>query len=367
METSFEHVGPVDFMLVAAAIVGAAFMLLAGMALVSERFLTRPGPVRIVVNGEKNVLSQTGVTLRDALRNGGIFLPGTCGSLASCGLCRITMLDPPRALPTEKCVLSAVEIAGGVRLACQHRLKRDVEIRVPDRLLAAVGLTLTLIETTKANADVRRLQFDVSDAGNFSFRAGQYLQLEIPHPSAGTVYRAYSIASDPRRPTRIDLYVKKVPGGWASGYLHRLRPEDQLRATGPFGEFCVPDDTDATLITGGIGIAPAFAIVPEFRARTGGRRLTLLAGAAKNADGFYRRTFGELALRSENFSFEFAADEGSATGRFALAKIVSGRISGSAPVGIFMISGPEKMALAIRSLLLEKGVSPDRILCDRHM
>jgi uncharacterized 2Fe-2S/4Fe-4S cluster protein (DUF4445 family) len=77
-------------------------------------------------------------TLLEAARRLGVDLVSLCGGEGTCGRCRVQVLDPAAVSPptaVEIEALSADELLGGYRLACQTRLRGDVKVRLPPESL----------------------------------------------------------------------------------------------------------------------------------------------------------------------------------------------------------------------------------------
>jgi CDP-4-dehydro-6-deoxyglucose reductase, E3 len=114
---------------------------------------------------------------------------------------------------------------------------------------------------------------------------GEYLLLEddkrrIPQ-------RSYSIANAPRADGSISLLVTRVPGGQASHWIHeRLRPGDEVIATGPYGTFVADPASCAPCLylAGGSGLAPMRALLQASLASGSARSLTLIFSARTEAD-----------------------------------------------------------------------------------
>ena len=78
------------------------------------------------------------------------------------------------------------------------------------------------------------------------FQAGQYINLELPGIEGS---RAFSLANPPSRPDEVELHVRLVEGGAATGYIHQqLKVGDQLSLSGPYGMFFVRNSQPGDLI-----------------------------------------------------------------------------------------------------------------------
>ena len=67
-------------------------LLLVVVLIVAKRYLVTSGDVKILINGEKEVIAQAGSTLLNTLSTQNIFLPSACGGGGSCALCRFLVI-----------------------------------------------------------------------------------------------------------------------------------------------------------------------------------------------------------------------------------------------------------------------------------
>jgi CDP-4-dehydro-6-deoxyglucose reductase len=71
--------------------------------------------------------------------------------------------------------------------------------------------------------DVRQLDLRLIEPKTITFKPGQFISFEMPHPQTGRlVTRPYSIASQPSRSDVITLLLNLVLGGPGSTYLFNL-------------------------------------------------------------------------------------------------------------------------------------------------
>ena len=64
--------------------------------------------------------------------------------------------------------------------------------------------------------DVRQLDLQLIEPKTITFKPGQFVSFEVPHPQTGhVVTRPYSIASQPSRSDAITLLLNLVPGDQA--------------------------------------------------------------------------------------------------------------------------------------------------------
>ncbi|GAA2245232.1 FAD-dependent oxidoreductase [Herbiconiux moechotypicola] len=118
--------------------------------------------------------------------------------------------------------------------------------------------------------------FDFAPAAPLRFRAGQYVELTLPHAKADArgTRRVFSIASGPSSASELVSVGLKLPqpGSSFKRALRDLEPGSTVRATWVGGDFLLPADasTPVLLVAGGIGITPFVSQLAE-RAAGGAR------------------------------------------------------------------------------------------------
>lgn len=114
------------------------------------------------------------------------------------------------------------------------------------------------------------------------FRAGQHLGLSLDCP--GRPVATYTISSGPADTGRYRLTVKRAPGGrGGSGHLHGLAVGARVMVAPPHGQFHLDDGDDPVLLlTAGIGITPAIAMLHDLIASPG--RPVVAIHAARSGD-----------------------------------------------------------------------------------
>ena len=97
------------------------------------------GSCQVTVNHHHRLTGALGHALLDQLMQHQVLLPSSCGGKGTCGLCRVVVKSGGgTCLPTELAYLSKSEQKQGCRLACQLKLTSDIQICVPDHVLAAL-------------------------------------------------------------------------------------------------------------------------------------------------------------------------------------------------------------------------------------
>jgi uncharacterized 2Fe-2S/4Fe-4S cluster protein (DUF4445 family) len=67
-------------------------------------------------------------TFLDAIRMVGLHLPSDCGGAGTCGKCSLVLQPAPEPTFEDERSISSDELARGIRLACQHKVKTDTRV-----------------------------------------------------------------------------------------------------------------------------------------------------------------------------------------------------------------------------------------------
>lgn len=349
------------------------FVTLTGSLLVAERFLVNYGDCIININNGTNMLTvKGGNTLLASLYDKKVFIPSACGGKCSCGFCKVTVISGGGPnLPTEAPYVTRTEFRRGLRLACQVKVKQDIELRIPEELLSIKEFKAIVLESRYLTYDIKELNLSLIDPPEISHRSGQYVQILAPGPE-GNVFRAYSISSPVFETKNVQLIVRLVPGGIASTYLHCIKSGDQVVFTGPFGEFLISEDpsVEVVCVGGGCGMAPIANIVKTLYSRWPERRCYLFFGCRTTKDVFYRDTFNELAKRHPSLQVVYALSDplgpdehwDGDTGFIHLS--VDKRLK-PGPRRQAFLCGPPPMIEAVTNVLKSKGLRDEDIFYDK--
>ncbi|WP_138465632.1 2Fe-2S iron-sulfur cluster-binding protein [Poseidonocella sp. HB161398] len=125
----------------------------------------------------------------------------------------------------------------------------------------AGALDLEVAERIEESAAVVSLRLRAAAGELPPFLPGQHLPLRLGLP--GRKLATYTISSDPGDRSGYRLSVKlEAAGLGGSAHLHGLKPGDRIAAEAPRGRFVLEEsDRPVLLLTGGIGITPALAML----------------------------------------------------------------------------------------------------------
>lgn len=110
--------------------------------------------VRIEPDGLQ-VECDKGVTVLEAINEGGLNIRSECGGRGICGKCRVIIRDSDKCgelTESESFHLTSEEIAGGYRLACACKLFADTTVIIPDE--SRIGVREVLVEGVEREVEI---------------------------------------------------------------------------------------------------------------------------------------------------------------------------------------------------------------------
>ena len=336
--------------------------VLVAMLLGVKSKLLPSGPVKILINDEKEIEVSSGSTLLTTLGNNKVFLPSACGGGGTCVQCKCQVVEGGgEILPTEEPHFTRKEISDGWRLGCQVKVKQDMKIEVPEEVFGIKKWEAKVKSNYNVASFIKEFVIEIPEEMNY--KAGGYIQIEIPecdinykemditsHPDEHpdnpqkfklewdkfnlwplnmknneTVERAYSMASYPAEGKQVMLNVRIATPPWdgkkndwmtvnpgiASSYIFSKKPGDTVTISGPYGEFFINEsDAEMLYVGGGAGMAPMRSHLYElFRTIETGRKVTFWYGGRSKRELFYVDHFRALEKDYPNFKFYIALSE----------------------------------------------------------
>jgi phenol hydroxylase P5 protein len=262
----------------------------------------------------QTVEAREGQTILDACLRAGVWLPHACCH-GLCATCKVKVLGGEYDLGAASAfALMDFERDEQTVLACCATVQSDVTIEAdvdedPDALHCPVrdfrGRVTQLLDLSPT---IKGIHIELEGAG-IAFQAGQYVQVQIPGEQQP---RAFSLASTPRNPNRIELNVRRVPNGLGTAYLHeRLRAGDEINLSGPLGRFFVrvSDPQPLIFMAGGSGLSSPRSMILDLLQRGEARDITLVYGARSRGELYYHEDFMALAAAHANFHYLPALSE----------------------------------------------------------
>ena len=343
---------------------------LAIILVVAEKYLVTYGECKITINKEKILTVQGCGSLLNYFAESKIFIPSACGGKATCGYCKVEVLSGGgRILPTEEVFIPRPDRIKGVRLACQVKVKNDIDVLISPELLNAQELKVTVFKIVDLTSDIKHVVLRLDDPKEIKFKPGQYVQFKIPETDE---FRAYSIASSPLQHNIIELVVRLVPGGLCSSYIHEfLDMYDHITLTGPFGDFYLREDSDRDIICigGGCGMAPIRSILLHLKAKGMPRKVMYFFGARSKKDLFFTEELQALEMEFPNFKYIPALSEPKPQDNWdGETGFITQAVERLMPEGFGQeayLCGPPPMIDASIKVLTKKGVHEIHIYYDK--
>lgn len=129
------------------------------------------------------------------------------------------------------------------------------------------AVRLTFLRREILTPTVRELVFRAE--GRFRFAAGQYLELEVPHPhpDARGTRREFSIVSAPAELPEVRIALREGSQSSYKKALALVEPGERLAVTGVWGDFVLPARPSAPvlMVAAGIGVTPFVSQLRQLR------------------------------------------------------------------------------------------------------
>lgn len=403
-------------------------LLLVILLLVAKRYLSPSGNVDIIINGDRKLTVGQGNSLMSTLTENGIFLSSACGGKASCGQCKVQVLQGGgEILDSERPHFSRKQIKDHWRLGCQCKVKRNLEIRLPESVLGVKEWECTVISNKNVSSFIKEFIVALPPGEHMDFIPGSYAQIKIPaydcidydkdfdkndigeeylptwqkfnifslkaHNPEETV-RAYSMANYPAEGDRITLTVRiattpfkprpqvgfqDVPTGIASSYIFSRKPGDKVMMSGPYGDFhpIIDSKKEMIWIGGGAGMAPLRSQIMYMlkTLHTRDRKMHYFYGARSLSEAFFLDDFHALEKEYPNFHFHLALDRPDPKADEAGVPYTAGFVhqvmyntylkDHDVPEDIeYYMCGPGPMSKAVQEMLYSIGVDTESIMFD---
>ena len=366
MEMIFLIILAVNIAVLIKAIVAfiAILFILAGILLFVKSKLVPEGDVTLTINGdtENPVTVKPGDTLLTALSNQNIFLPSACGGGGTCAMCECQVLEGGgEILPTELNHISRKDAKDNWRLACQVKVKNDMNIQIPEEIFGIKKWECEVVSNYNVASFIKEFVVKLPEGETLEFEAGGYIQIDVPkcvvdykdiditaHPehhdepmkfqtewdkfnlwplkmvNNEPIFRAYSMANHPAEGNIVMLTIRIATPPWdrakndwmnvnpgiCSSYVFNQKPGDKVTISGPYGEFFIKEtDKEMLYVGGGAGMAPMRShLFHLFHTLKTGRKVTYFYGGRTRRELFYLDHFKKIADEFPNFNFFVALD-----------------------------------------------------------
>lgn len=203
--------------------------------------------------------------------------------------------------------------------------------------------------------------FVFSTDSNFTFRAGQYVEIGLdnpPYKDEKKNHREFSIVSSPQEKGILMIATRMRDSAFKRS-LKEIPIGTIAKVEGPFGDFSLHENASkkAVFISGGIGVTPVMSIVKDATERKLPHEIILINSNTTPQRTPFLKDFQELT--KENPHFKFFPRMTDAEG-YVDADFIKNCVR-SLDNSIYYVAGPPNLVLAMTKILEGLGVSRDDI------
>lgn len=358
---------PIMPIIYAILVFSIVILALSFMLIYARNKLVPQGAVKILINGDpENTLEVSpGSSLLTALSDKSVFLPSACGGGGTCAMCECHVdLGGGDVLPTELNHLTRKEVSENKRLACQVKVREDMEVRIPEEIFGIKKWECEVVSNNNVASFIKEFVVKLPEGETLDFQSGGYIQIDVPKvdvdfktmdikplpddPAGDDKYqsewdnfglwdlnmkntepqfRAYSMANHPAEGNIVMLNIRIATppwdrnanagkGGWmkvnpgvCSSYVFSRKPGDKVTISGPYGEFFIKNTKREMLyIGGGAGMAPLRSHLFHLfhTEKTRDRKVTYWYGGRSKRELFYTDHFRSIEKDFDNFKYNIA-------------------------------------------------------------
>lgn len=332
----------------------AVMLMLVAVLLYARAKLVPSGPVKIIINDEKELEVDSGDTLLTTLSRESIYLPSACGGGGTCAMCKCQVIDGAGdILPTEVGYFTRKEIQDKWRLSCQVKVRQDLDIKVPKEIFGIKKWECEVVSNHNVATFIKEFVVKLPEGEDLDFQSGGYIQIDVPPcevdfkdiqvedkfredwdklkiwdlkmVNSEPIFRAYSMANHPAEGNIIKLNIRIATPPWdskknkfmnvnpgiCSSYIFSLKPGDKVIVSGPYGDFFIKEtEREMVYIGGGAGMAPLRShIFHLFHTLKTNRKVSYWYGARSRREVFYEDEFRKIEREFPNFKFNIALSE----------------------------------------------------------
>ena len=394
-------------------------ILLVTILLYVKKKLTPSGVVKVNINkGDTVIETNPGDTLLTTLGNNKIFLPSACGGGGTCAMCRCQVVDGGGSiLPTETGYFTRKEQNDNWRLACQVKVKEDLELKIPQEIMGIKKWECEVVSNNNVATYIKEFVVRLPEGETLDFKSGGYIQIDVPKidvdfkdmeiddrfrpeweqynmfdlqmKNPEPTFRAYSMANHPAEGNIVMLNIRiatppfdRVNGGFqklnpgiCSSYIFSRKPGDKVTISGPYGEFFLKDnDNEMMFVGGGAGMAPMRSHLFHLfhTLKESNKKITFWYGARSWREVFYYDQFKAIEEKFPNFSFHLALSDPHPDDNWEgptgfVHQVIHDMYLGKhdEPEEIdYYLCGPPMMNSAVQKMLYDLGVPDENVMFD---
>ncbi|MDO8540214.1 MAG: FAD-binding oxidoreductase [Opitutaceae bacterium] len=211
-----------------------------------------------------------------------------------------------------------------------------------------------------------RLRAPAGDPLAFIFTPGQFLNVAFAIGGA-RMNRSYSISSSPNERDYVDLTVKREDRGAVSRHIvDLLKVGDEIEAGGPVGKFTFTGtEADSVVLIGaGVGITPMMSIARFLTEQSWPGDVFFIYGCRAPVDLIFGQAIAALERRNPKLHVAITMSKPTSDWKGSRGRITKEFLLQAVPdlaARRVQLCGPPTMMDAIKTLLIEIGVTPENL------
>ncbi len=224
--------------------------------------------------------------------------------------------------------------------------------------------TYRITQVKKHGENIRIYRLESATGETLVFKPGQFVNLYLKENGAFSLFRQFSIASQPGL-DYLEFCIKIAPDGRFTAPLDKLPVGSEIGLAGPFGHFVYAGQEHCVFVAAGTGIAPMMSMLRHITDNKVNGAFTLLYTNKTRDSILYYDEIKELGKRNPSIKTVFTLtqeppdDWSGERGRInpdMVKKYVS-NLSDST----WYFCGPVEFVKAVKDQVLNNGAKPQNI------
>jgi ferredoxin-NADP reductase len=217
------------------------------------------------------------------------------------------------------------------------------------------------------------LRLDRTSGPAFPYAAGQFALVTVADKESGATHKkALSFSSAPQDEKTLEFTFERR--GYFTQALTKLAPGDSITLRAPMGFFTLPAEKTEhfVFLSGGTGIAPILGLLRDLHG-AGGAAPLLMIHSVRGPDALvFQEEFDALRAQYPHWDIRFTltrAAEAPTAPHVRTGRISADMITAAVPDlarSLYYLCGPPLMVQDLIKILVELGVSRDRILTEQY-
>lgn len=212
--------------------------------------------------------------------------------------------------------------------------------------------------------NVKIFTLESTNGHNVQFKPGQFVNLYLLENGNFSIFRQFSIASDPSS-AQLEFCIKILQDGKFTSALDKLSIGAEIGLAGPFGHFVYQGQKECVFIAAGTGIAPMMSMLRYINEnKIDGEFIVLYTNKTEDSIIYYNE-LKKLQAENKNIKVVFTlTQETPAHWQGELGRISSEMVEKYVTKSnerMWFFCGPVEFVKTIKEHALGKGAQPDKM------